>query len=124
MKDLNKLKDYRRKFKRYYGIDFSTEYVVHHIDFDRSNNDMSNLMLLPRKLHSRYHFCVSAMRAIGDGDGPNFTVDARIMSANREGWYLSTLDQFSEVMMECAVWMDYKMYLDGLIPNVHGITLE
>ena len=39
---------YREKYKRYYRIEFSKEYVVHHIDFDRENNDISNLLLLPK----------------------------------------------------------------------------
>ena len=124
MKDINKLKDYRKKFKRYYGIDFSSEYAVHHIDFDRSNNDISNLMILPKGLHSRYHFCISAMRSMNDGKGPKFTVDARIQPVNRQGWYLSTLENFAEVMMECSIWGDYKLYLDGYLPNIHNITLN
>lgn len=124
MKDLNKLKDYRKKYKRYYGIDFSKDYVIHHIDFDRSNNDISNLLLMPRKLHSKYHFCLDTMRCESDQRGPNFTVDGRIRSANREHWYLSMLEHFSDVMWECAKWYDYKSYLEGLMPNVHGITLD
>ena len=124
MKDINKLKDYRKKFKRYYGIDFSSRYSVHHIDFDRSNNDITNLMVLPRELHSRYHFCVSAMRSTSDGNGSNFTIDAKIQPMNRQGWYISILDNFSSVMMECSIWADYKLYLDGYMPNVHDIKLD
>lgn len=124
MKDISKLKDYRKKFKRYYGIDFSNKYAIHHIDFDRSNNDISNLMILPKRLHSRYHFCISAMRSANGGDGPEFTVNGRIQSMNRQSWYLSTMDNFAEVMMECAVWGDYKLYLDGFLPNIHGIDLD
>lgn len=32
MKDINKLKDYRLKYKRYYDIDFDKDYAIHHID--------------------------------------------------------------------------------------------
>lgn len=124
MKDLNKLKDYRKKYKRYYGIDFSRNYVVHHIDFDRSNNDISNLLLLPRGLHSKYHFCLSTMQCESDQEGPRFTVDGRIRSTIYGDWYLTVLDHFAEIMMECAKWYDYKNYLDGLMPNVHGIKLD
>ena len=42
---------YREKYKRYYGIEFGKDFVIHHIDFDRENNDISNLVLLPRELH-------------------------------------------------------------------------
>ena len=59
MKDIGKLKNYREKYKRYYDIDFGKEYDIHHIDFNRSNNDISNLLLLPNKLHHQYHINVS-----------------------------------------------------------------
>lgn len=33
----------------------SSVLVIHHIDTDRSNNDLSNLMLLCRQCHKRLH---------------------------------------------------------------------
>lgn len=54
--------DYRSKYKAFYGIDFDSSFVIHHIDFDHSNNDMDNLILLPRELHSCYHAAVAALQ--------------------------------------------------------------
>lgn len=51
MKDALELKDYREKFKRYYGLSFSKDYHIHHIDLDHSNNDIENLMIVPKELH-------------------------------------------------------------------------
>jgi len=34
MKDVDKLKNYRTKYKRYYGIDFGSDYVIHHNRLD------------------------------------------------------------------------------------------
>ncbi len=51
--------NYRKKYKQYYGIDFDGYYAIHHIDFDRTNNDIENLLLLPRGLHTKYHSCLS-----------------------------------------------------------------
>lgn len=115
--------NYRKKYKQHYGIDFSSDYVVHHIDLDRSNNEIKNLLLLPKKLHARYHFCLSSMRAHG-GSGYKFTVDGSIKPMAFESWYLNTFDMFAETLIECAKWYDYKLYLDGYIPNIHGITLD
>ena len=64
MKDLDRLKGYRKKYKRYYGIEFDRSYAIHHIDGNHENND------------------------------------------------------------ECGKWYDFKLYLDGELPNIHGITLE
>ena len=48
--------DYISIYKDATGIDFdSSNYEVHHIDEDRSNNDIENLVLLPKELHSKYH---------------------------------------------------------------------
>ena len=124
MKDIEDPRNYREKFKRHYGIDFSRKYVVHHIDFDRSNNDISNLLLLPNGLHAKYHMCVSVMHADHEQHGPRFCIDGRIRSANFDRWYLSMLEHFSDAMQECGKWYDYKSYLDGLMPNIHGITLD
>ena len=46
--------DYRKIYKDYYGIEFSSEYQIHHLDLDRTNNEIWNLLLLPKKLHQQY----------------------------------------------------------------------
>lgn len=47
--------DYRKKYKDYFKIQFGKEYDIHHIDFNHKNNDIENLLLLPRDLHQRLH---------------------------------------------------------------------
>jgi len=38
------------------GIDYlSPEFHVHHLDFDRLNNDVSNLYVIPKRLHVAFH---------------------------------------------------------------------
>ena len=38
------------------GKDYlSPDYHVHHIDFDRTNNDLDNLYVLPKSLHIKFH---------------------------------------------------------------------
>lgn len=56
--------NYRKYYKEYYGIDFGSEYDIHHIDFDRNNNDIKNLILLPKKLHNKYHVFVRSLEVI------------------------------------------------------------
>ena len=117
MKDINKLKNYREKYKRHYGIDFDKNYAVHHIDGNRQNNDIKNLVLLPTRLHSKYHFLKTTVEAMPlptkiTGNG-----------LNTQSYYLTSLEEFLETLRECNKWYDYKMYLDGCIPNIHGIVL-
>lgn len=47
--------NYRMKYKKFYNVDFGSELEVHHIDENRDNNDIDNLILLPQKLHNLYH---------------------------------------------------------------------
>lgn len=117
MKDINKLKNYRLKYKRYYGIEFDVSYAVHHIDEDRENNDISNLVLLPSRLHSKYHFQKQIIESM--------QVPTRITgnALNAQSYYIRCLDEFLSTLRECNKWYDYKMYLDGCIPNIHGIEL-
>ena len=35
-------------------------YEIHHIDFNRNNNNFNNLVLLPKKLHHQFHFFFNA----------------------------------------------------------------
>lgn len=50
------MKDYRKIYADYYGIKWDSKlFEVHHIDRDRENNDINNLVLVPKKLHREYH---------------------------------------------------------------------
>jgi hypothetical protein len=43
-------------FERFLGRPLTTKEVVHHVDFDRLNNSIENLMLFPSQSeHNRYH---------------------------------------------------------------------
>lgn len=59
--------DYRQYYKDYYGIEFDDNMVVHHIDFDRTNNNIDNLLLLPKEVHAKYHWYVSSLGGTGTG---------------------------------------------------------
>ena len=50
------MKDYRKYYAQYYNIQWdSSLFDVHHIDRNRDNNDIRNLVLLPRELHKELH---------------------------------------------------------------------
>lgn len=117
MKNTNELKNYRTKYKRYYGIEFGKEYAVHHIDGNRKNNDIDNLVLLPAQLHSKYHF----LKTIIEGQRLPTAISGNAL--NSQSYYLNALEDFLKVLKECNRWYDYKMYLEGCIPNIHKINL-
>ena len=95
----------------YYGInDPGEEYDVHHIDFNRENNDIRNLILLPKKLHHQYHMCV---QCLGGGGGKPIALDAKIGSYGMTSpVVLSSLRRFSDIADEIKKWSDWKERLD------------
>lgn len=66
VKKAEDLKNYRTKYKRYYGIDFDSSYDVHHIDGNHENNNINNLLLLPKDLHQKYHELTQKLHYVGD----------------------------------------------------------
>lgn len=56
--------NYRKVYKSETGIVWDTKkYDVHHIDENRRNNNIGNLVLLPKKIHKQYHYFSSLMLA-------------------------------------------------------------
>ena len=110
--------DYRNIYKKHYGINFDRKYAVHHIDGDRNNNKIDNLLLLPTELHARYHFYKTFVESA--------PVPTKITGnhINANNHYITCLEIFLKVLDECNKWYDYKIYLDGVIPNIHNIKLE
>ncbi len=114
--------NYRTFFKKHYGIDFSDDYDVHHIDLNHNNNDINNLMVMPKKLHNKYHICLTAM----GGNDLIKSFDARIYGSalNSNNYNIEMLQHLIESLKECNKWYDYKMYLDGIIDNIHNIDIR
>lgn len=102
---------YRQLFMEHYGIkDPGPEFDVHHIDFNRENNDIHNLILLPRSLHRRYHMCVTAFHG---ARGMDIVIDPKIGSEDISSDYkLSMLRRFLDVAEEVKVWADRKEQMD------------
>ena len=47
--------NYRKLYEDKFGIKIPKNYDIHHIDADRNNNEIENLIMLPSKLHRALH---------------------------------------------------------------------
>ena len=94
--------DYRQLYKDYYGIDFDDSMVVHHIDFNRHNNNMYNLLLMPKELHAKYHWHISSLGGTGTG---NIDSDMRI---NGNTYRISSLRGLADALEETLDWIRSK----------------
>lgn len=122
--------NYREYYKQYYNIDFSDDYDIHHIDLDRNNNSIENLLLIPKSLHLKYHNAIKPVSFICD---KNIQLDKSIWvnfnakittNAIQDCYQLEVLETLIPILWECNVWGDYKAYLDGKIGNIHNIVLK
>lgn len=106
--------NYRKIYADYYGIVLSPEYAIHHIDGNRSNNEINNLLLLPRKLHSKYHFYKNIM----DGWDKN----TRLSEIYPNTYLVDAIRKFSDACEECFYWYKVKDLMDmGASPESVGL---
>ncbi len=94
-------------------------FQIHHIDGDRANNDIKNLVALPKSLHSKYHRLKP----------PEMHLDFRLKAINESGsaylgWFIQQLEGFEDVYNKCIVWVDYREYLLGNLPNIFKMDYE
>lgn len=110
MKDINRLKGYRLKYKKYYNIDFSNNYEIHHIDLNHNNNDIENLLLLPKKLHRKYHYYINCLYPFKENNilKLNLSINSSFLLYNKD----DVLIELFDVINECQEWVRYKQQLD------------
>lgn len=96
------MKDYRAIYKRHFCIDFGKDFSVHHIDFDRNNNDIDNLLLLPRGLHTKYHSCLLGC------ENNQHKISGII--GDLSGHRLTSLKNLAVALTEIEKWVKWKLY--------------
>lgn len=100
--------NYRKFYKDYYNIEFGTDYVVHHIDFNRENNNIDNLILLPKKLHSKYHILLNRL-GVKNVDEMTVSIGINLHTSMHTAPLLIML---GETLQEIKGWILYKQKLE------------
>lgn len=116
------MENYKKTYEKYCNIKTPRGYEIHHIDLNRQNNSIENLVMLSRKLHQRYHLLLNSLPS-------NLVINKKISSIIEGGqgtnqFLLDVIKEFVDVKNECDKWCDYKNYLLGLLPNIHNIEVE
>lgn len=112
-------KNYRKIYEKSLNINIPKGYVIHHIDMNRDNNKLENLVMLPSRLHKQYHESAARIIQLQEEKLLNTTIMTNGFASN--DWLLWELKRFQKIYTECCKWLDYKKYLLGEIPNIHGI---
>ena len=121
------MRDYRQIYKDHYRVEFSRDYDIHHIDLNRENNEIDNLLLLPKKLHHQYHFALDYLTAMAkEEDYPEHLCmfSGKIEESGRISYKIGALKRFASALEECSAWYDFKLYLEGLMPDTCFMSIE
>lgn len=99
--------NYRELYSQTYGITWDKDLEIHHIDGNRENNDLSNLVLLPSDLHHRLHEIMLRVNicALGNSNTKDL-LDDMLFSVLRYGvsYFKDVLGDFIHVLSECCRW--------------------
>lgn len=107
------MRGYRKIYSDHYGFKFGSEYAIHHIDGNRKNNDIKNLLLLPSKLHNRYHFYKNVI--------DSWDKDTSISSLYQDVYLMGAMEEFTKICEECFVYYRMKVSFDmGIPPEAFG----
>jgi hypothetical protein len=49
------LANYRKKYELYHNVKLTPDTDIHHIDWNHNNNDIENLMAVPKLVHTIIH---------------------------------------------------------------------
>lgn len=113
--------NYRQYYKDYYGIEFGQDMVVHHIDFDRSNNNINNLLLLPNKLHAKFHFALSMLVGL-DGErelNKELQLTSPMVPIHYSRWLRIMADTLDEISPWIRMKMDFEMLPEDIYKSAY-----
>ena len=106
--------DYRQLYKDHYGIDFPSTMEVHHINGCRQDNAIENLLLLPKEVHNKIHYCNGVMEGI-DRSVQDIARRAYALGCKYGGqsYDLIAIAEFTMTLRECSSWgllkhLDYR----------------
>ena len=83
-------------------------YVIHHIDGDRKNNNINNLLMIPNELHGKYHMSKTVVKK---------SIDSLMTIGGEVEYPLSMLKVFYDSVKECQnfYWLKKGMEIQNEI---------
>lgn len=107
-RDIFIMKKYKYFYAKRYGITIPKDYDIHHIDGDRENNSIGNLILLPKVLHQALHRAWEGASVYFWDRTLTETKSLKDMGVCER--FLGSLIDLSEIMEDIAPWVARKWY--------------
>lgn len=99
--------NYRKIYEDYFGIEIPESFDIHHIDCNHSNNEIDNLIMLPKELHQRYHNALQQLEVI-DGRA---SIPAKI-NIDCESFHTKEMIELCNVLREIDKWGAFRLNLE------------
>lgn len=103
------IKNYRKIYEKYFDIKIPKDYEIHHIDFNHENNDIDNLIMLPRELHQAYHKAIYELAGLENGHLA--TIDG-IINIHGGSFLAEEMINFCNILIEIDKWVLHRENLD------------
>ena len=111
--------NYKKLYAQTYGITWDADLEIHHIDRNRQNNNISNLILLPCHLHHELHNCLNEAKFINEPVDVRYLIETMMgcMFNFGQSYHQEIFLRLSYILSECKRWgllkcVSYK-YPDG-----------
>lgn len=88
---MKKYKTYRNIYTKQYGLELPKDYEIHHIDQNRNNNNIINLIAIPKRLHRDYHNLIQSNLHLIDFKF-SFNVNTSVQTIDIDSEFLSFLN--------------------------------
>lgn len=108
---------YRALYEERTGRAIPEGYEIHHMDFDRNNNDILNLVALPISLHREYHKKID--RAKDLADQLRFKLCPEMMGQSFNSQAMPFINDFMDVWSKCQFFVYLRDYFIGTVPDTH-----
>lgn len=98
-----KKSNYRKKYLEYFDLEDDLNFQIHHLDFNRENNKLSNLVLLPKIVHKRFHFYIAGFRNRKKG-----IVKIDISNPFSSSLDIETCVKILPILKEIEKWVEFR----------------
>lgn len=104
--------NYIKLYERTFGITWDhKKYEIHHIDGNRDNNNIQNLVLLPKELHRDLHSVQIQIDALE-------TAEYDFLNFGQSSWMMFDPESYLEVLDRCRKWgalksLNYRRWNGG-----------
>ena len=114
--------NYRKFYEEQTDAKIPEKFVIHHIDHDKNNNKLYNLLALPNGLHLQYHknyvYCFNLAEGLNNIFSPLKTIIGQGMdpAGEIENQFQDQIREFTKLKdryRECQYWLLYRQYLLG-----------